>query len=51
MIGGSLCLGQRVLDYLMKLLKEELLTEFSPGYVEIIQTYVYQRIQSDQAMY
>ena len=28
--GGSLCLGQRVLDYLVKLLKKELLTEFSP---------------------
>ena len=25
-----MCLGQRVLDYLVKLLKEELLTGFSP---------------------
>ena len=29
-IGGSLCLGQGVLDHLVKILKEELLTGFSP---------------------
>ena len=30
MIGGTLSLGQGVLDYLVKLLEEELLTGFSP---------------------